>query len=125
MMKAWVLGAALLVIAAPAQAMSVQTFLAKAEALKKKGPMALFSSDLKLLLRQVKADAAAIKAERLLAQKNGRQPAYCPGGETQLGQKDILAAMEAVPAARRASTDTRSGLRAYFTRRFPCPRRTD
>jgi hypothetical protein len=100
--------------------MSVQTFLAKAEALKNKGPMALFSSDLKLLVRQVKTDAAAIKAERLLAQRAGRQPAYCPKGETQLGQKDILTAMEAVPAAQRSSTDTRSGLRAYFARRFPC-----
>ncbi len=124
-MKAWVLGAALLVLASPAQAMSVQTFLVKAERLKRMGPMALFSGDLKLLLRQVKADAAAIKAERVLAQKSGRQPAYCPTSETQLGEKDILAAMEAVPAARRASTDTKTGLRSYFTRRFPCPARTN
>jgi hypothetical protein len=32
----------------------------------------------------------------------------------------VMSAMEAVPPAQRARTDTRDALRAYVTRRFPC-----
>ena len=38
----------------------------------------------------------------------------------KLGNRDILTAMQAVPPAQRATTDTKSALRAYFARRFPC-----
>lgn len=114
------LGAMLLMVAVPAAAMPVATFLAKSEALRKKGPLALFSGDLKLLVRTVKADAQALRAERLAATKANRPPAYCPPAEVKLSDKDILAAMQAVPPAQRATTSTRSALRAFMSRRFPC-----
>lgn len=114
-------GVLMLAAAAPASAMSVATFLAKAEALQKKGPLALFSSDLSLLKKQVTADAAEIRKERLAAEAARRPAAFCPpDGGIKLTDKDVVQAMEAVPSAQRASTDTKSALRAYFGRRFPC-----
>ena len=106
---------------AAASTMSVQTFVTKAEALKKRGPLALFSGDLKLLMNQVKADSASLRAERLAAKQAGRPQAFCPPeGGVKISDKDIMSAMQAVPAPRRASTDTKSALRSYMARRFPC-----
>lgn len=111
--------------AAPAAAgstMSVATFLSKAEALKKKGPLALFSGDVRLLTGQVKIDAAAIRAERMAAEKEGKPVNHCPPASgVRMTDKDILSAMEAVPARNRAHTSTTQALKAYLARRFPCP----
>lgn len=101
--------------------MPVSTFLTKAAALKKKGPLALFSGDMKLLTNQVKADAGKIREERLAAKAAGRPTAFCPPESgTKLTDKDILAAMEAVPSGQRATTDTRTALRNFLARRHPC-----
>lgn len=109
-----------LTLGSGASAMPVATFLTKAEALKKKGPLALLSGDLKLLTNQVKSDAGKIREERLAAKAAGK-PTFCPPERgTRLTDKDILAAMEAVPASERARTDTRSALRAFLVRRHPC-----
>lgn len=123
MKKAWALAAPLLLCAAPASAMNVQIFLTKAERLEKRGPLAIFSSDLKLLMNQVQADMNAIKAEKDQADATHRRGAFCPpkGQKISLTEKDVLGAMRAVPAPRRATTDTKDALRAYFARRFPCP----
>ena len=124
MKKAVALAAVLLLCATPAAAMNVQIFLAKAERLQKRGPLAIFSSDLKLLMNQVQSDMTAIKAEKDQADAAHRPSAFCPPKDQKITMtdKDILAAMQAVPAPRRATTDTRDALRAYFRRRFPCPR---
>ena len=104
-----------------ALAMPVSTFLQKADALQRKGPLAMFSGDLKLLLRQIKADAAQLRAENKAAIAAGRAKAYCtPDGGVKLTNRDIIAAMNAVPPTQRAGTTTKAALRAYFARRFPC-----
>lgn len=104
-----------------AAAMPVSTFLDKADRLQKRGPLALMSSDLKLLMNQVKADAAQLRAENKTAEAAGRRKAYCtPAEGVKLGNRDILAAMNAVPPQQRATTQTKDALRAYFARRFPC-----
>jgi hypothetical protein len=108
---------------AAAQAMPVATFLAKADALQRKGPMALFSGDLRLLANQIKRDAGELRAENKASEAAGRQKSYCtPAGGVKLTNRDILGAMTAVPPAQRARTETKDALRAYFARRFPCPR---
>ena len=113
--------ALLLVAATPGSAMSVATFVTKAEALKKKGPLALFSGDIKLLMKQVKADAAAIRAERLAAEAAGKRPNHCPpAAGVKMSDQDVMTAMEAVPASERARTSTKAALGAYLARRFPC-----
>ena len=123
MKKSVFLAVMLALAAAPAAAssMSVATFVAKADALERKGPLALLSGDLKLLTNQVKSDAASLRADNKAAEAAGRRKAYCtPEGGVKLNNRDILGAMRAVPPAQRASTDTKSALRAYFARRFPC-----
>ncbi|HVF37370.1 MAG TPA: hypothetical protein VNA29_05450 [Sphingomicrobium sp.] len=105
-----------------AAAMPVSTFLTKADALQKKGALAVFSGDLKLLMKQVQSDAAALREANKAADAAGRRKAYCtPPGGVRLRNQDILDAMRAVPPAERARTDTRDALRSYFARRFPCP----
>jgi len=113
-------GLAAFVIASPAMAMDVSAFLTKADSLQRKGPFALFSGDYKLLMGQIKADAQALKADREAAKAAGRTAAYCPPGPIKMSAGDIMTAMRQVPVAERARTDTRSALRAYFARRFPC-----
>ena len=111
----------LFAVAAPAAAMPVSTFLAKAEALKKKGPLAIFSSDVKVLMNQMKQDADTLKAENKAAEAAGRKKAYCTQAEgVKLSDRDILGALNAVPAAQRASTSTKDAMRVYLARRFPC-----
>ena len=120
MIKA-IAAALLLGAAAPASAMSVAAFLTKAESLKKKGPLALFSGDLKLLANQIKADGASIRAERLAAKAAGKPTAFCPPeAGVKLTDKDVMAAMQAVPAPQRARTSTRDAMRALMVKRFPC-----
>ena len=117
------IAAGLLLVMAPlasAAAMPVSTFLAKADKLQSKGPLAMFSGDMKLLQNTIKADAAALRAERVAAQAAGKRPAYCPPGPIKMGVKEVITAMRAVPPAQRAATDTKDALRAYFARRFPC-----
>ena len=117
------IAAGLMLVVAPlasAAAMPVSTFLAKADRLQSKGPLAMFSGDMKLLQTQIKADSAALRAERVAAQSAGKRPAYCPPAAVKMGVMDVIGVMRAVPAAQRATTDTKEALRAYFARRFPC-----
>ena len=100
--------------------MPVSTFIEKADRLQKKGPLALFSGDLKLLTKQVKADFASLRSERLAAKAAGKATAWCPPEKVAMTDKDVMAAMRAVPPSARAQTDTRGALRAMMVRRYPC-----
>lgn len=118
-----VAAAVLLGAAAPASAMTVAAFMVKADSLKKKGPLALFSRDLKLLTNQIKADGAAIRAERLAAKAAGTAQAFCPPeAGVKLSDNDVMQAMQAIPVAERGRTTTRTAMRAFMARRFPCRR---
>ena len=119
-----ILAGALLALApVAATAMPVSTFLAKADKLQEKGPLAMFSGDLKLLMGQIRTDAAELRAENKTAAAAGKPKAYCtaPGG-VKMSNRDILSAMQSVPPADRARTSTKDALRAYFALRFPCPK---
>ncbi|PSJ43382.1 hypothetical protein [Allosphingosinicella deserti] len=122
-MKTKLIAAALLA-AAPvtsANAMNVADFLLKADALEKKGMMALFSSDYKLLKGEVETASKQLRSERLAAQKAGRKPAYCPpakgGGLTP---NEMLAQLRTIPAAQRSRVELKDGLKAVLSRKFPC-----
>jgi hypothetical protein len=105
---------------ASGSAMPVSTFLEKADRLEKKGPLALFSGDLKLLTNQVKADFASLRTDRLAAKAAGKPTAWCPPEKVAMSDKDVMAAMRAVAPAERAQTATRGALRAMLIRKFPC-----
>jgi hypothetical protein len=123
-MRTKLLAAAMLTIgaAAAANAMDVATYLAKADALRQRGMTAMFSSEARELQTEIRSSGAALKQERLAAQRSGRRPAYCPPGPSSLSVEEIFAAMNAVPPARRARTPVRDALRAAFARKYPCPR---
>ena len=121
MVKHCVLALALVVLPATgAAAMSVSAFLAKADALKKKGPLALFSGDIKLLMNQVKADSAELRAENKALETAGKRKHYCPPAKFAMDEDQIMLAMRQVPAAHRAHTSTKDALRTYLARQHPC-----
>ena len=117
-----VAGIAGLVSVSAANAMDVGTFLAKAAILQQRGVLAVFASEYDELQGEIRTSFAALKQERLAARAAGRRPAHCPPGPATLGSQEIIAAMGAVPEARRTRTQVRDALRAAFARKYPCPR---
>lgn len=122
-MKKLLLAAALVALPVAAlQAMSVAVFLEKADALKSRGALALFSSDLRLLKSEVTTAGAALRAERLAAERAGRRPAYCPpGGRARIDSNELLGHFRAIAPAQRARMEVRDGLRSLLVRKYPCP----
>ena len=118
---------ALLLIAAPvtalqAQAMPVSTFLAKANALQKKGPLALFSSDIGVLKKEVQASAVLLRNERLAAKSAGRRPAFCPPEKgAALNSNELLGHFKSVPPAQQSRVPVRDALRSFMVKKYPCP----
>lgn len=112
-----VLGLAL--VAQPAGAMTVNEFLAKAVALRAKGMMALFSSDLGVLKRETKTAMEALRADRLAAEKAGRKPLYCPRPGAKTDSDEFLSALQAIPPAERG-VSIRDGFARVLAKRFPC-----
>ena len=123
MRAAVVVGVALAVsaAAAPAQKMPVATVLAKADALKAKGPLALFSGDLKLLKREMEQTGLALKAERNAAAKAGKKPAFCPPTKpAPISSDEILAYFRGLsPVQQRQMTST-DAMRSMLAKRYPC-----
>lgn len=117
----FVVFAALIAGRADAQNMPLSTVLAKADALKAKGPLALMSSDLGLLKREMQATAAALKAEREAAVKAGRKPAFCPPSKpVPISSNDMLAHFRTFPPAQRARMTSTDGMRTLLAKRYPC-----
>lgn len=107
--------------AANAQNMPASTFLQKAEALKKKGAMALLSSDMGLLKKEMTGAANALRAERLAAQKAGRKPAFCPPAKAAgMGADEIIGHFQSIPAPERARMTSRDGFRTLLAKKYPC-----
>ena len=121
-MKFKLLAAALLAIVplGAAHAMDVATFLVKADALEKKGMLALMSSDYKLLMGEVRTQSEALRAERLAAERAGRKAAYCPPAKQSLTAKEVLTAFRTIPAAQRPRIQVKDALRALMARKYPC-----
>ncbi len=113
-------GAALL-LPVTAQAMSVAEFLAKANALKAKGFLAIGSPDIKLLKGEMEGVATAYRADIVAARQAGRTPHSCPPpkGKANIGSKELLAEFEAIPAARRGMS-VKAAFYAMMKKRYPC-----
>ena len=116
-----------LALAAPVGEMSVAEFLPKAENLKAKGMAAMFSSDLKPVVAEMKAIGTGFRADLDRARAGGRTDMGCPPPKGQgkgkgVGIKadEIFAVLRAVPPAQRATTTVKSVFYAMMARRFPC-----
>ena len=119
-MRGYLIGLALVAMAAPASAMDVATFLAKADALQATGPMALFSGDLKLLKAEGTAAGNSIKSERLARTAARQTPEYCPPTPSSMSSDELIAAMRTIPAAQRGQTTVRAAMKAMLIRKYPC-----
>ncbi len=107
-------------VAVPADAaMSVQTFLARANALRDQGPMALMSPDLPVLKAEAKAATTQLRADRAARAAAGKKPVACvPEGES-IGIMDMLDGLSALPAAYQ-KRPLKDGYAQVLAKRFPC-----
>ena len=122
MIRLFAAAALLVLIAGPAQAMSVAEFLAKAHALKAKGPLAILSPDLPVLKKEMQDIGAGYRADILAARAAGRTPHSCPPPRDQvkMDSSQLLAELERIPPAQRGMS-MRTAFYAIMKRRYPCP----
>ncbi len=107
---------------APAQSMNAELFYKKARALEAKGPMALLSRDLKVVMNEGKASAAQARATRLAAVKAGQTPRYCPPATSKgMGSDEYMESLAEIPAAERARINMTEVTTRILARKFPCP----
>lgn len=104
-----------------ASAMPVSQFVTKANALEKKGAMALFASDFRLLKKEGNsATSTAIREERA-AVKAGGKPTMCfpKDNNISLGTGEVLGHMRAV-AARQGSMSVKDAMTGLLRKKYPC-----
>ncbi len=107
--------------AASAQSMNAETFYKKVLALKAKGPMALLSRDLKVVLNEGKASGLKAREARLAAVKAGQTPRYCPPAvATGISSDEYMKGLAAIPAAERARISMAEATTRILARKFPC-----
>ena len=117
---------ALLLAASPtlafAQNMPVSTFLAKADALKAKGAMALFSSDIGVLKSEIQAAGLAARTERKAREAAGQPKLACPPEKMSMTSDELMAFFRTIPADQRPRVSTKDAMAAMVRKRFPCPK---
>ena len=113
-----------LTLAVPATAkdgdMPLPEFLEKASRLEARGPLALFSSDLKLLEEEVKGGAARYRARLERDAAEGRRPDSCPPRGMEISSDELLAHFRSIPAASRARMSVGDGFAHFIRSRHPC-----
>lgn len=102
--------------------MPVAVFLAKAEALRAKGAMALFSSDVGLLKAELNGSALGVR-KQIKAQAAAGKPSACPPDRAALTLDDILMQMRSYPVDARARIPVFQAVEDLIHKRFPCPAR--
>jgi hypothetical protein len=115
--------AVLLAWSTAAASTTVETFLARSEALQARGFMAMFSSDVGVLREEMQDSVAALRLERQQAIQAGRQPAFCPPERASTTSSELLGYFRTIPAPLRARMEVRDGLRGFMARKYPCPTR--
>lgn len=111
--------AALMPIAA--QAMTVSEFLAKADALKAKGLLAIGSSDVALLRQEVMSASDAYRAGLAAQIAAGKKPSSCPPpkGTAKITSDEIVANFKSLPPAQQKA-NVKDAFAAFMTKRYPC-----
>lgn len=120
-MKRFLLGPAIAFgMAAPAQAeMTVAQFLSKADALQKKGAMAIFSSDLRPVVREMRSVGQQLKVEGERRKAAGLPRRACPPENARPKSDELLAMMNAIPPAERGMS-LKDGFVRVMAARYPC-----
>lgn len=108
--------------AASAQSMNAETFYQKGLALKKKGPLALFSGDLKPMLSEGQAAGKAASVARRAALKAGKKPRYCPPAEVNgMDSSEFFDRLGRIPQATRRRIDMTEATNRLLAGKYPCP----
>ena len=106
-----------------AQNMPVSTFLAKADALKAKGVMAVFSSsDIAVLKKEVQAAGLAARTERKAREASGQPKLACPPEKVSMNSDELLASFRAIPAEQRPRVTVKEAMADLVRKRYPCPK---
>ncbi len=105
-------------VAAPGD-MSVAIFLAKADALRAKGAMALFSSDYKALQTEGRAAGQAYRT-RLAAERAQGKPSSCPPKPAPVNSNSLIAHLRTYPAEHRDHVPMRTAMADLFIKTWPC-----
>ncbi len=103
--------------------MSVSTFLAKADALKAKGMMAMLSSDVGLLKSEMQSSVQSFKADEAAAKAAGRPLTACVPPKTKLDSDEMISFFRTIPAQQATRTSLKAALGAMLRKRYPCPGR--
>lgn len=111
--------AAAALTAAPACAMDVATFIAKGEALKARGVLAMFSSDLKVVRAEAREASRLYQADKEARAKAGLPPISCPPEGAKLGAMEFFDELKKMPVAERGMP-MKDGMAWVSRRKFPC-----
>jgi hypothetical protein len=123
-MKWWLMGLAMavMVVMLPvaARAMSTDQFLARANALKARGMMAMLSPDVGVLQGEMATALAGWKADKAARQAAGKPPLDCAqAGDKRLTRDEMLAALGSLTREQRAAP-LKDGVAQVMARRYPC-----
>lgn len=99
--------------------MNLAVFVAKADALKSQGPLALFSPDLEVLKAEGKAAGESYRV-RLTNERAAGRPSSCPPDNAQIVPEELLAFLKKYPAKVRPRVTIRQGVADYFIKKYPC-----
>lgn len=105
-------------LAAPGD-VNAQAFYAKALAMKKKGPMALFSGELKPMKAQLMDAGTRVRAENQAAKQRGA-PLYCPPAQVKADVNFVRDGLAGIPQSRRQQSTLTQAWREILIARFPC-----
>jgi len=100
--------------------MNAALFLQKADALRRRGPLALFSSDLKLLQAQAENAGDELKAEHDAAKREGRPLSYCTPDRKVLGPQELIDGLHRIPAYELRAIDIKQAMHVILVRNYPC-----
>ena len=116
----YIVAIAMMAASTAAMAMDANSFYSRALALQKKGPMAMFSKDLKPLMTEMKAAGKSVKAENEVAKKAGK-PIYCvPASNKGMSAKDVVTEFGNIPEDQRRILSVREAWKRILIRRYPC-----
>ena len=107
-------------VAAPASAMTVAEFMGKVAALKAKGPMALFSSDIGVLKAEGAAAGQSIRQDQESAMAAGRPAPTCVPKGVKIGSNELLSYFDKIPPAQQRSMTVKQGMVGLFRQKWPC-----
>ena len=107
--------------AAVAQTMNAETFHKRAQALKKKGAMAVFSrGEIKALTSEGQAAAKKAREQRLATLRAGGKPRSCPPEGSRMGSDEFMTRLAAIPQAERARIDMTEATIRILAGKYPC-----